>query len=469
VVNVGIRYELNTVVSSPVNGLTNYSTALGLFTPGLNSNAPLYKPDYKDIAPRLGFAWSATADGRTVVRGGYGWYYDNIVQFVAPSLNLNLPGPAVSTFSLAPKVPGGLGNVFATQYLSALPGNSSPAYDQNIRTPYAQNFNLNIQREIGHDMIISIGYVGSKGTRLVRQSDINQPIFIPGTNAQGQPLSTVSNELLRRPTQLEHLTQQPIGAINMVQTAASSMYHSFEATFSKRFSHGLTALASYTYAKSIDDATDPLGYTGGLGGPQDANDPSAERALSIFDMRDRFTAGVTYDLPFHGNRWTEGWQLNTIITLQTGQPFTPVLGLDTALTGNTAVRPNYVPGAILDNNGVLSFNPSLPVQAGTGIPLALIPAPGHFGTLGRDTFTGPGYRNVDIAAHKEMRLSERLRVQGRFEIFNILNTVNLGLPDRILSDPQFGISTKTQDVAGGSPGIGGGGPRVMQLAVKFLF
>jgi hypothetical protein len=469
VVNVGIRYDLNTVITSPTSSLTNYSTALGLYTPGLNSNAPLYQGDHKDFAPRVGFAWSATSDGRTVVRGGYGWYYDAIVYTQAPALNANNPGPATSSFSIAPLVPGNLGNVFAPQNLSPLPASATLAYDQHIRTPYVQNFNLNVQREIGHDIIISIGYVGSKGTRLVQETDINQPIYFPGTNAQGQPLSTVANELFRRPTQLFHLTQQPLGAINMYQTSASSMYHSFETTLSKRFGHGLTALASYTYAKSIDDATDPAGYAGGLGGPQNSYDPSADRGLSIFDMRNRFTTGVTYDLPLLGNRWIEGWQVNAIVTLQSGQPFTPVLGLDTALTGSVDIRPNYVPGAIIDKNGQLSFNPSLPVQPGTGIPLALIPGPGQFGNLGRDTYTGQGYRNVDLAAHKEMRLNERLRVQGRFEVFNILNTVNLGLPDRTMSDPQFGVSNKTQDVAGGSPGIGGGGPRVMQLAVKLIF
>ncbi|HKV42211.1 MAG TPA: TonB-dependent receptor [Blastocatellia bacterium] len=469
VLNLGLRYELNTVLSSPTNALTNYSTALGLYTPGVNSSAPLYQPDHKDFAPRVGFAWTATKDGRTVIRGGYGWYYDAIVHFVAPAMNLSYPGPAVSSFSIAPKAPGTLGNVFATQYLSALPGISSPAYDQHIRTPYAQNFNLNIQREFGKNTVVSIGYVGSKGTRITRQVDINQPVYIPGTDAAGNPLSTVANELFRRPTQLFHLTAQPIGAITMLGTSASSMYHSLEATFSQRFSHGLSMLASYTWSKSIDDATDPLGYTGGLGGPQDSNDPAAERGLSIFDMRNRFTVGATYDLPFHGNRWISGWQLNSIIILQSGQPFTPVLGLDQGLTGGSSERPNYVPGAILVNNGQLSFNPSLPVDPVTHIPLALIPAPGHFGTLGRDTFIGPGYRNVDISAKKEFRLNENLRIQGRFEVFNVFNTVNLGLPDRKMSDPLFGISTKTQDVAGGSPGVGGGGPRVMQLAVRLLF
>jgi hypothetical protein len=469
VLNLGLRYELNTVLSSPTHKLTNYSPALGLYTPGLDSSAGLYQPDHRDFAPRIGFAWSPTRDGRTVVRGGYGLYYDAIDYFTAPSMNLSYPAAPISSISFAPPAPGTLAGVFSPQALVPFPAIGTPAFDQHIRTPYAQHFNLNIQRELGRDIVLSVGYVGSAGSRLLAVRDINQAIYIPGIDAQGNPLSTQANVIFRRPTQLSGSPKGLIGAIDMVQTVASSHYNSFEATFSKRFGRGLSILSSYTWSKSIDDATDPLGFTGDSGGPQDSTNPGAERGLSIFDMRHRFTAGVTYTLPFHSNRWIEGWQVNTIISLQSGQPFTPVLGFDPSFTGSENVRPNDVPGAIVVTNGQLSFNPSLPVDPVTRIPLALIPAPGHFGTMGRDTFTGPGYHNVDISGQKEFRLNEKFRMQARLEVFNIFNTANLGLPDRRMTDPLFGISTKTQDVAGGSPGIGGGGPRVMQLAVKFVF
>jgi len=469
VLNLGLRYELNTVLSSPDHTLTNYSPSLGLYTPGLDSSAGLYQPDHTNFAPRAGFAWSATSNGRTVVRGGYGWYYDAIVHYTGPSLNLSYPGSPVSSISVAPPFPGAFGGVFNPQALVPFPGIGSPAYDQHIRTPYAQHFNLNIQREIGRDILVSIGYVGSLGKRLLAQRDINQAVYIPGTDGQGNPLSTQANVIFRRPTQLSGQSKSLIGAIDMVHTDASSYYHSFEATFSKRFSHGLSVLSSYTWSRSIDDATDPLGFAGGSGEPQDSTHPGLERGLSIFDMRHRFTAGVTYSLPFHGSRWTRDWQINTIISLQSGQPFTPILGFDPSLTGSLNVRPNDVPGAILIKKGQLSFNPNLPADPVTRIPFALIPAPGQFGTMGRDTFIGPGYRNFDISGQREFRLGEKLRAQARFEVFNAFDTVNFGLPNRRMADPLFGLSTKTQDVAGGSPGIGGGGPRVMQVAVKLLF
>ena len=135
----------------------------------------------------------------------------------------------------------------------------------------------------------------------------------------------------------------------------------------------------------------------------------------------------------------------------------------------TVVRPNFVPGALIQKDGVLSFNPGLARDPITRIPLALIPDPGRFGDMGRNTFIGPHYRNLDLSVSKETRLRENLRAQVRSEIFNVLNTANLALPSRRMTDPLFGVSTKTQDVAGGSPGIGGGGPRVIQLALKLIY
>ena len=127
-----------------------------------------------------------------------------------------------------------------------------------------------------------------------------------------------------------------------------------------------------------------------------------------------------------------------------------------------------IPGAIASKGGQLFINPNLPLDLVRKIPTALIPGNGEFGKLGRNTYTGAGYKNVDISLIKDTRLREGLRIQLRGELFNVLNTTNLALPSRRLTDPFFGLSRKTQDVAGGVPGIGCGGPRVAQLAVKFV-
>ncbi len=469
VLNYGIRYEISTVLSSPENKFVNFSIERGFFTPGLDTDTGLFKGDHNNFAPRFGFAWSLDGNGRTVVRGGYGVFYDTLLHTHALALNGNDQNDPWLKVSFAPRGPGRLGSIFTPATLVKNPAPTLTVYDEAIRTPYAQHFNLNVQREIWGKSVISFGYVGAKTTKLILSRNINQAVYLPGTDATGRPLSTAANVVLRRPTQLYRLTDSLFDSITQIESSGSSTYHSFQATFSRRLSRGLSLLSTYTWSKSIDNATDPVGFTGDAGGPQDSNNLRGERSLSVFDLRHRFTLATTYLLPFRGNRWVEGWQLNSLITLQSGQPFTPVLGFDPSLTGSPNVRPNFVPGAFTVKDGQVYLNPDLPKDPQRGIPSVLIPAPGQFGTLGRNSFTGPGYKNLDLSVIKETRLSERLRIQARFEVFNLLNTVNLALPERRMLDPFFGRSTRTQDVAGGVPGIGGGGPRVAQLAVKLIY
>ena len=469
VLNLGLRYELNTVLSSPNHSLTNFSLERGAFTPGVDTDTGLYRGDHNNFAPRVGFAWSVTSDGRTVVRGGYGVFYDAPLQTFAVAMNGNDLSNPRYLFSFATRAPGRLGSTYDPAAVRPSPAAALYGYDEGLRTPYAQHFNLNVQRELGRSVLVSAGYVGTKGTKLIRVRDLNQAVYIPGVGADGKPLSTAANLLFRRPTQLNRLTPFLADSIQQTETSASSIYHSLQATVTKRMTRGLSIVSAYTWSRSIDDATDPVGFTGDSGGPQNARDLRQERASSVFDTRHRFTIGYTYQLPFHGGGWVEGWSVVGIATAQSGQPFTAVLGFDASLTGSRAQRPNFVPGALIHKDGQLSYDPSLAKDPVTGVPLVLIPAPGQFGTLGRNTFTGPGYKNLDLSLIKETRLGEKLRVQGRFEVFNVFNTTNLALPLRQMNETLFGRSTKTQDVAGGVPGIGGGGPRVIQLGLKFVY
>lgn len=470
VLNLGLRYELATVLESSTNKLTNFSFARGLFTPGVDTDTGLYKGDHNNFAPRVGFAWSVTGDGRTVLRGGYGIYYDTIVHTLASTLNRQNSDESFSFASRAPRVPGNFAHILEPAFLV---GNPIPAvaYDENLRTPYAQQFNLTLQREFGNTMILSLGYVGTKGTKLVGLRDINQAVFIPGTDASGRPLSTPdpANILSRRPSQLLHLTPFPVGTIDFLETSVASIYHSFQSTFTKRMSRGLSILSTYTWSKSIDDSSDPYGFTGDSGYPQDSNNSRLDRALSTFDVRHQFTLGYTYELPFRWNRWVDGWEVFGIATFRSGQPFTPILGFDPSLTGRSFVRPNFVPGAFISRGGELFLNTSMPLDPVRGIPSAIIPATGETGNLGRNTFTGPGYKSFDMSVVKKARLGEKFNIQARFEVFNLFNTTNLALPERRLVDPFFGRASRTQDVAGGVPSIGGGGPRVVQLALKFAY
>ncbi|MCI0486073.1 MAG: TonB-dependent receptor [Blastocatellia bacterium] len=468
VLNIGLRYEIASVLNGPTHELTNYSFSRGLFTPGVDTDTDLYKGDHNNFAPRVGFAWSITGDGRTVLRGGYGIFYDAFVHTIGVDLNQNNPSKPYILVSLAPPIPGQLANKLDPSFLFDISGPSN-AYDENLRLPYAQHFNLTFQREFGSSMVLSLGYVGSKGTKIVNARDINQALFIPGTDSNGVPLSNFFNTNSRRPSQLFNLTSQPVGSIRQFETGSSSSYHSFQTTFNKRMSRGLSVLGAYTWSKSIDNASDPFGFTGDSGAPQNSHDMRLERGLSVFDIRHQFTLGYTYELPFKGNRYIEGWEVNSTMSLKTGQPFTPVLGFDPTLTGSFAVRPHNFPGAFISKDGQLYLNPDLPKDPATGLPLAIIPKAGEFGTLGRNTFTGPGYKNVDLSVAKRTRLGERLGIETRFEMFNVFNRTNLALPERIMTDPLFGISSRTQDVAGGVTGIGGGGPRSIQLALRLVY
>ena len=469
-VNLGLRYELDTVLSSPTHQLNSFSFDRGFQTPGVNSSSSLYNGDHNNFAPRIGFAWSVTSDGRTVIRGGYGIFYDTIVHTDAYLQTFN-PSNPTELSSIAPSVPGGLAHVFEPANLDAkLEDNtvSLNTYARNLRTPYAQHFNLNFQKELGQSMVISLGYVGTKSSKVLRVRDINQAIYVPGTGPNGRPLSNQFNADDRRPTQLDNVTPFPVGNVFQEETSASSIYHSFQTTFSKRFSHGLSLLTAYTWSKSIDDATDPVGFTGDTGYPQDSYDLRHERGLSTFDMRHRFTAGYTYNSPFHGKRWSEGWQLNGIVTIQSGQPFNVLLGTHGSVSGSRYVRPNDVPGAFIQKDGQLYINPALPIDPQSGRPVGMVPTGEGFGTLGRNAFTGPGYKNVDMSLFKDTALGEHLKIQARFEVFNVFNATNLALPVSNMSDPSFGVSRRTQDVAGGVPGMGGGGPRVIQLALRIV-
>ena len=153
---------------------------------------------------------------------------------------------------------------------------------------------------------------------------------------------------------------------------------------------------------------------------------------------------------------------------QSGQPFSLLLGFDRSLTASQNPR-RLRGGSFHTKDGQVFINPNLPLDPVRKIPAALTPAIGEFGTMGRNTFTGDGYKNVDLALVKQTSLGERIRWQARLEVFNLFNSTSLALPQRRLIDPSFGISRKTQDAAGGVPGIGGGGPRVLQLVMKFSY
>ena len=372
-----------------------------------------------------------------MIRAAYGIHYDQSslaigegLYFSAPYYNLNVYYPIQGLYNLS------LSNPFPSNFPYPYPA-SATAFQRDLRTPYIQQWNFGVQRQLGKSRVAEIAYVGSKGTRLIDSRDINQAH--PSTNP---------NNLRPNPY---------FSDVDIIESQGNSIYHSLQARFEQRLSKGLSALASYTYAKSIDDASGFFTTTGDPNFPQNSYKLSAERGRSDFDIRQRFTVSYAYDLPIAtGHRWLGGWQSFGVLTFQTGTPFTVALlaDNDNSNTGfsNLGYGANNRPNVV--GNPHLA-NPSAQEWFNTA---AFAVAPyGTFGNAGRNFLDGPGLATVNFSIVKNTRATERLNIQFRAEFFNLLNRTNFNLPDNFVGSPTFGQITSAQD------------PRRTQLALKFLF
>jgi hypothetical protein len=437
-ITLGLRYEYNSPGVDAQNRANVYDPATGSLAAVGTNGFPRagYNSDLNNFAPQVGLAWSPGAHGTTVIRAAYGIHYDQSalaigegLYFSAPYYNLSIFYPT-QTYNLS------LSNPFPNNFPYPYPA-SATAFERGLRTPYIQQWNFGVQRQLGKSRVAEIAYVGSKGTRLIDSRDINQAH--PSTN----PLNLRPNPYF--------------SDVDIIESQGNSIYHSLQARFEQRLSKGLSALASYTYAKSIDDASGFFTTTGDPNFPQNSYNLSAERGRSDFDIRQRFTISYAYDLPIAtGHRWLGGWQSFGVLTFQTGNPFTVSLlsDNDNSNTGFSNLgygannRPNVVGDPHLSNPGAQEwFNTKA---------FAIAPY-GSFGNAGRNILDGPGLATVDFSIIKNTRATERLNVQFRAEFFNLFNRTNFNLPDNFLGSPTFGQITSAQD------------PRRLQLALKFLF
>lgn len=490
--NFGLRYDL----PFPYTEIHNRQT---LFVPGRKSaimpNAPaglLYPGDAgvsagliptfkKGFAPRFGFALDPTGTGKWLVTSAFGVFYEPYYTGQGGPLQSPISAPPylqtaqisvphfADPFNGNPPAPG----AFATP-LTNLTVNSK------LPLPYSQDWDLNIQRSLGDTLLLEVGYIGTKGTHLPRFIEGNPAIYVPGVNSKGQPLSTSGNADQRRLYSGCTLNDPPSSCIfsstGLIAGIANSSYNALETSLRKRMGHGMAFLASYTFSKTIDDASS-FNMTGSASKPvagendlaQDPFNLAAERGRSLFDSRHRFVFSYEWSLPFwrqpHG--WYQqilgAWQLNGIATVMSGTPFTVFDSVDVSqqggapeISGFSASRPNRVSGqdpnagpktvhAWLNANAFqrITPDPNSPVQ--------------QFGTAGRNIAQGPGYGDWDFSAFKSIRVTEGKQFQFRAEFFNFLNHTNFRLPDSDISSPTF------NQVLTALP------PRLMQLALKFQF
>ena len=452
--NLGLRWETFGPISEKNNLLSNLGRDGQLAMVGTDGLDGAYDRDLNNFAPRLGFAWSVRS--KTVLRGGYGVYYDYVPQHLM--LANFTPSAGIATNPIGPKPVTALnfnsdpfnGNATGPIYTPGIPPFNIFVTPRNFATPYTQNWNLNVQHRLNRSAALELGYVGSKGTRLVRLFDQNQSV--PDPDNPGDFILPNTN----------------FGNMHTLATVSGSTYHALQAIFRMKQWAGFSGFTSDTWSKSLDDASDGIDFTSGAAFPQDSTNLRAEHGPSTFDTRHRFTAAINYRVPTWGpKRLGDGWALNTIITAQSGRPIPIVTSDDTSGRFYFNQRPNIVPGV----NPILSnWRPD------TGyLNTAAFSQPefGTFGNLGRNSIYSPNYWNVDFSVSKNMMITDRIGLQLRAEFFNIFNHPNFALPNGSIvfgtSDDSNGLITQTPDVAQGNPGLGGGGPRVAQLGLKLVF
>ena len=437
--NLGLRYEFVNPFVEAGNQLVNLDVAPdfsavapvlpGQIGPITGARFPdgLIRPDRNNFAPRVGIAWKPLS--KTVVRAGYGINY-NIGQYGSMMTQLGFQPPfAVAQSNPAPTLTSlTLQNGFPAPVISPDHITNTYAVDPNYRLAYVQSWNVNIQQEVGNSLVINLGYAGAKGTHLdiVRAPDqlpTGGPRFLPCTPLTATDTACVSPFLFE-------------------SSQGSSIMHAATLRVRKRLRQGLSVGGSYTYAKSIDDASSIGG--GAQVVAQNDLDIAAERGLSSFDQRHRFTADYFYQLPFgKDKKWlnTDSWvekAFSTLVisgnvTLASGFPFSPrVFGnsadLNRGVTG--ATRPDLVPGQAIELS-----DPTIRQWFNTA---AFTGPAGVFGNAGRNIIIGPGMFSMDMAVSKTVQLKEMQGLELRLSATNVFNTVHFTSIDTTLGSPTFG-------------------------------
>jgi outer membrane receptor protein involved in Fe transport len=522
-VNAGLRYDFSGVIKENQNLLGNFDPTVGLEQVGVNISKP-YNNNPHNFAPRIGLAWDPKGDTKTVIRAGVSMIYEipHISVFIGQNGVDNATTTGLGTIPTGANGSNIKGTIVSSaQTLSLADWNSSPIFastsapdcaaspcsilgvSKKLKTPYVISWNLNIQRALTNTNSLQVAYVGNHGVHLYSVRDINQvnPALDDGSEQLGRPF-TANCPVAQGGLGVGGPCFPFLGVVNFLENLYSSNYHALQVTETQRIWHGINFVTGYTFAHSIDNVTNNRGLN-----PQNSLRPDLERASSDSDIRHRLTFAVTYDLPGMKTRWKllEGWQANTILTLQTATPWSLVDGFvngnDISLTGEFADRWNIVgPASAIkpspqgipfftfsqdpvtkvisgnadclahaDPNQLLSFG--CYEQNGT---ILVPPNSGTFGNLGRNAFRARPLRLWDFSLSKTTTLTERMKLQFRAEFFNILNHPTFGNPDTLLTnDPSvqgnLGVLSSTADVAAANPVIGTGGPRNLQLGLKLIF
>ena len=481
---LGLRWDWLMSPTERFNRFATYVPQTNSLVQVNNGIAPVYHTNWKNFQPRIGFSWDPFKDGKTSVRAAYAILSDQPVTNLVTGNAAN--PPFATTVALPLAIPTTkLTNASCSAGCVAVPGStvSPSSSDPNFDNAYIQSWNLNIQREVKPGLAVTVGYFASKGTHLRLSRNVNQAFFNSAL-VSTRPFPTLSASSPISPG-------VPMLNVTFREGTGNSNYNALWITANKRLSSGLQFNASYTFSKSIDyNSQSSQGVT-----LQDSFNLRGDRGLSDFDARHRFVISGLYEVPFKKDRAIGGWQLSLIVQSQSGNPITLLAGNVGALaggipaananslTGLATLRPDVggqiviSPTAATTGNGVQWF-PNLvcdprpggtcPAGAVAVLPVALISGKTiyHFGNIGRNTVTGPGFNNTDFSLIKRTKIGENKLIEFRWEVFDIFNHANFGQPGRTaqIGSTSFGVITSTRFPTGDS-----GSSRQMQFALKFKF
>jgi hypothetical protein len=393
------------------------------------------KEHYKEFAPRLGFAYSPNL--QTVIRAAYGIFFNPSSMVYGVTAGVVPPFVDQSSFTSSPRTPQlTLADAFPAGL--GIPSTVYSGWQYDRKDPYSQAWNFSIQRDLGHETTVTVGYVANKGTHEdLGAQNVNAPPPGPGTIGPRRPIPSISN-------------------VNLDMDIGKSIYHGLQVKGEKRFSENLGFLGSYTFSKCIDTGSIGSRYDGADSSGRNPLDTTANRGLCGNDERHRAVVSAMYDLPFGkslsgvSGALVRGWRVQGIVSIESGQPFNVLLPNDNSNTGRLQDFPDLVVGKN-PNNGpktVSQWFDSSAFQA---------PLPFTFGNAGKTITVGPPNRSFDFTLNKDFKVKENHRVQFRVEFFNVLNHANFFQPGRIFGTASFGV-------------IGGAfDPREIQFALKYMF
>ena len=524
--NYGFRWDYYPVVAEKDHLFSNFDPTPGALQPvGPGGFSSLYNPDKKDFSPRASIVWDVTGKGRTVLRAGYGLFFDAFSQDMMlghlPYPTFYAPGPAYNPIGPHPVQMANANPAAFDEngvYIPGTPIYGTPscdvecdifAFDRNIKTPYMENYNFNVQHQFSNKISLLVGYVGSQGHRLFRFFDINQPSQAQIT-ADDLACNCINDFAVTRPYGF------PSGAFYIFQenSTGQSNYHSLQTSLRVANYHGFTSLVNYVWSKSLDNSSDGEDFVVNAAQPQNSTAPQLEKGPSNFNIPHRFVWIASYALPKMSGgmqKLKNGWGIESSATLQSGQPFTLNYNYEDDYSGggDGFDRPDVVGPVVYnkrDPRNFLQLNSfAMPCTVAAGIDSTNYsgfagdcqPGTRHYGNLGRNSLTGPTFKQWDVAIYKDTALTERITMQLRADFFNILNHPNFSNPvlPAFIADPasnpvappgcvcgfvmnsagtrEVGNGayqiTATGDVGIGNPFLGGGGPRGIQLAAKFTF